>query len=83
MRIPLGTGVRREERKGQVLRGKKQQDLVGMQFYFTDSIHAPVPAYCQYPWGALCWSGTPSPLPDQQPKAMLGKYHGHPFQAGL
>lgn len=61
MRTPLGTGVRREEREGQVLRAKKQQDLVGMQFYFTDSIHAPAPAYSQYPWGALCWCGDPQP----------------------
>lgn len=83
MRIPLGIGVRREERKGHVLRAKKQQDFVGMQFYFTDSIHAPAPAYCQYPWEPCAGVGTPSPVPDQQPKAMLGRYHGHPFQAGL
>lgn len=69
VRIPPATGVRREERKGQVLRAKKQQDSVGMQFYFTDSIRAPAPAYCQYPGEPGAGVGTPSPPPDQQPKA--------------
>lgn len=70
MRIPLGTGFRREERKGQVLRAKKQQDSVGMQYYFTDSIHAPAPAYCLYPWEPGAGVGTPGPPPDQQPRAV-------------
>lgn len=79
MRIPLGTGVRREKRKGQVLRAKKQQDLVGMQFYFTDSIMLQLQLTASTPGEPCAGVGTPNPLPDQQPKAMLGKYHGQPF----
>lgn len=59
-----GSGGKREKGKG--LGTRKQQDLVvgvvgGCRFYFTDSIHAPAPAYSQSPWGALCWCGDPWP----------------------
>lgn len=63
-----GSGGKREKGKG--LGTKKQQDLAGgvggrgageCRFYFTDSIHAPAPAYSQSSWGALCWCGDPWP----------------------
>lgn len=69
-------GVRRKEKRARSRGLRSSRTQWGCRFYFTDTIHAPAPAYSQYPWGALCWCWDPGPLFDGfdgQPKATVGQ----------
>lgn len=73
-------GVGREVRKGQGVGAKQQQGLVGLQllvhrlqFVLQLKLSPGIP-------GELCAGvGTPGPLPDRQPKAMVGQMPRSPF----
>lgn len=76
MGIPLGKAPRGQEERETRTKSwglGSSRTSWGCRFCFTDSIHAPAPAYSQYPWGALCWCWDPGPLPDRQPKATVGQ----------